>query len=147
MCGKPQTSTRICPGACNPATSVLVRRAADIALSLALSLAFSFSRATAPDAVSDTNTAQPSSSRMARLTLFFILFFLRSKTAGRDDRALLALVARQHALHCARPPGELPLPRRLAHRRLETVLQPPIVGEFCGFGIDAGIEPGEIGSA
>src|ERR1700681_2959327 len=114
MCGMPQTSTRICPGAFNPATSVLVRRAADIALS--------FSRAMAPDAVSETNTTRPSSSRMARLTLFFILFFLRSKTAGRDDRALLPFVARQHALHRARPARQLPLARRLAHRRLEAML-------------------------
>ena len=27
------------------------------------------------------------------------------------------------------------------------MLQPPIVGEFCGLGIDAGLQPGEIGGA
>ena len=27
------------------------------------------------------------------------------------------------------------------------MLQPPVVGEFCGLGIDAGLQPGEIGGA
>jgi hypothetical protein len=51
----------------------------------------------------------------------------------------LPLITRQHALHRPRPSGQLPLPCRRAHRRLEAMLQPPVVGEFCGLGIDAGL--------
>ena len=67
---------------------------------------------------------------------------------GKSKRELpLPLIARQHPLHRPRPARQLPLPRRLAHRRLEAMLQPPVVGEFCGLGIDAGLQPGEIGGA
>src|SRR5260221_8583969 len=44
--------------------------------------------------------------------------------------ATFPLVTRQHALYRALPARELPLPRGLAHVRLEAVFEAPVVGEF-----------------
>src|ERR1700676_4752646 len=59
----------------------------------------------------------------------------------------LPLISRQRALHRPCPSRQLPLPCRLAHVRLETMLEPPVVGEFRRLGIDAGRKPREIGGA
>jgi hypothetical protein len=64
-------------------------------------------------------------------------------TVGEDHS--VPLVTRQHPLHRPRPAHELPLARRLAHVRLEAVLQAPVVGEFGRLGIDASLKAGEIG--
>src|SRR3954471_23975145 len=66
---------------------------------------------------------------------------------GYEILLALALVAREHAFHCPRPARQLPLPCRLAHVRLEAVLEAPVVGEFGRLGIDAGLKAGEIGGA
>ena len=66
---------------------------------------------------------------------------------GQMHAALTPLITRQHPLHRPRPARQLPLPRRRTHRRLEAAFQPPVVGKFCGLGIDAGRKPREIGGA
>src|SRR5579863_3226415 len=62
-------------------------------------------------------------------------------------RSPLALVAREQSLYCAGPAGQFSLACGLAHVGFEAVLEPPIVGESGGLGVDAGGEAGEIGGA
>src|SRR3954470_701951 len=164
MWGMPQTSTRICAGALRPATSVLTCRA--------LPSGSGFSRAMAVEVSSAAQIAAPKSFWMTRLKSVFIVgapFVAVSCSLdgaqrnpgivpcrtpdfaalhpGYEILLALALVAREHALHRPRPARQLPLPCRLAHVRLEAVLEAPVVGEFCRLGIDAGLEAREIGGA
>src|SRR5258708_23512375 len=69
---------------------------------------------------------------------------LPAKCGEREKELPLPLIAREQALHRPRPSLKLPLARRRAHRRLEAMLEPPVVGEFCRLGIDAGGKPREI---
>src|SRR5947209_6245936 len=71
---------------------------------------------------------------------------LRSTHVERT-RLSLALVACEHTLHRPRPSRELPLPCRLAHVRLEAVLEAPVVGKLRRLRIDASMEAGEVRSA
>src|SRR5882762_6069922 len=59
----------------------------------------------------------------------------------------LPLVTRQEPLHRPRPARKLALARCRAHRRLEAVFQPPVIGKLRRLGIDAGGKPREIGGA
>ena len=68
----------------------------------------------------------PLNGESTRLRQYSSLLPLREK----GGRSPLPLIARQHALHRPCPSGQLPLPRRRAHRRLEAAFQPPGVGEF-----------------
>jgi len=63
------------------------------------------------------------------------------------EKLTLPLIAREQPFHRARPSPQFPLAGGRAHRRLEATLEPPVVGEFCGLGIDAGIESRETGAA
>jgi tetratricopeptide (TPR) repeat protein len=47
-----------------------------------------------------------------------------------NGRALLPLIARQQSLHRARPSRQFPFARGLAHRGLEAMFEPPVVGEL-----------------
>src|SRR5450631_283972 len=66
---------------------------------------------------------------------------------GAADSLLLALVAREHALHRPRPALQFAFAGGGAHDRAEAVFESPVVGEFLWLGIDAGLKTGEIGRA
>src|SRR5258708_39255695 len=58
--------------------------------------------------------------------------------APHHNPSTLPVIARQESPHRIRPSLQFSLPRRLAHVGLEPIVQPPLVAEFCGLGIDPG---------
>src|SRR5262245_54107215 len=75
---------------------------------------------------------------------------LRRRFAPRNDGVAefsRPLIAREQALHCARPAFQLALAGGGAHGGLEAVFKTPVVGECFRLGVNTCMKAGEIGGA